>query len=379
MTLPITLPTRLPAARRFARRAAACAAIFLASAAWAQSPDPGAATPSAASAPLSPAEHLKTNGTAPAGLKRIAISTFFVQFVRDLGIERDAGTFGMFQAQSATYFTQVRGADPATLQKVADALYDGLVEDLKAAGIDVVPQAELDANADYQALRAAGKKTPLTESLEHGARRDQHMAVNTFVSAKGLPFIARNVLDNKWLPGQAFPAEGYAGMAMVLGPGKVAEALKAGMLNVRLTVALVEQKGRGWGGVSARPDFVLNRWVKTAEANWQFETDPYARYVADGTVMLLTNGDGTLYGKHYGAALKQPVPIVGLEIKGTKGEGGNARGSGLLGAIGRAVTSGDTTGADLYIDVSADNLAERLVADGRPVMKLFAGALAGAK
>jgi hypothetical protein len=330
--------------------------------------------------PLQLSEHIRVAmGSAPAGLKRVAISTFFVQFVRDLGIERDAGSFGMFQGQSATYFTQVRGADPLALQKVADALYDALVEDLKAAGLEVVAQADLDANADYQALRAAGKATPLTESLEHGARRDKHMAVNTFVSAKGLPFIARNVLDNKWLPGQAFPGEGYAGMTMVLGPGKVAQALKAGMLNLRLTVALVEQKGKGWGGVSARPDFVLNRWVKTAEANWQFETDPYARWVADGTQFMLSNGDGGLNPNPYVVALKQAVPIVGLEIKGTKGEGGNARGSGLLGAIGRAATGGAATGADLYIDVNADNLAERLIADGRPVMKLFAAALSSPK
>lgn len=339
-----------------------------------------AQTQDGAAAPLPVADFARVAmGSAPADLKRVAISTFFVQFVRDLGIERDAGSFGMFQGQSATYFTQVRGAEPATLQKVADALYDALVQELKAGGIEVVAQAELDANADYQALRAAGKATPLTDSLEHGARRDKHMAVNTFVSAKGLPFIARNVLDDKWLPGQAFPGEGYAGMTMVLGPGKVAQALKAGMLNVRLTVALVEQKGKGWGGVSARPDFVLNRWVKTAEASWQFETDPYARWVAGGTQFMLSNGDGSLNPNPFVVVLKQPVPIVGLQIKGTKGEGGNARGSGLFGAIGRAATGGGASGADLYIDVDADNLAERLLADGKPVIKLFATALSGMK
>ena len=72
-------------------------------------------------------------------------------------------------------------------------------------------------------------------------------------AAKGLPIFVRNVLDERWLPGQAFPGEGYQGMALVLGPGKLAQALKAPMLNVRLTVALAEQKGKGWGGAPARP------------------------------------------------------------------------------------------------------------------------------
>lgn len=329
--------------------------------------------------PVAEYANVKT-GSAPTALKRVAISTFFVQFVRDQGIERDGGSFGMFRGQSATFFTQVRGAEPPVLQKAADALYDALVADLGAAGIEVVPQAELDANEDYQALRKAGKTAPLTESFETGTGRNKHMAVNVFVSAKGLPFIARNVLDDKWLTGEAFPGEGYAGMTMVLGPGKVAQASKAGMLNVRLTVALVEQKGKGWGGMSARPDFVLNRWVKTAEAGWQFETDPYARFVADGTVMMLSNGDGGLNPNPYVVALRQPVPIVGLEMAGAKGEGGNARGSGLFGALGRAVAGGsEKSAADLYVDVKADNLVERLVQDGRPVLRLFADALTGAR
>lgn len=361
---------------RFLTRVTAAAAVA-AFAAFAQAqtaPAPATETP----ALLSAADHLAVRmGSRPAGgAKRVAISTFFVQFVRDLGIERDAGTFGMFQGQSRTFFTSVRGVEPAVLQQVADGLYDSFVKDLEAGGVQVLPQATLDANPDYQALRQAGKASPVTSSLETGTGRNQHMAVNVFVSAKGLPFIARNVLDKKWLTGEAFPGEGYAGMVMVLGPSKIAQALQSGLLNVRLTVALVEQKGKGWGGTSVRPDFVLNRWVKTAEASWQFETDPYARWVEEGTQLMLSNPNGEFNPNPFVLALKQPVPIAGLEMSGAKGAGGNARGSGLLGALGRAVSSADAAPADLYIDVNAANFAERLLAEGRPLMKLFAEALA---
>jgi len=151
---------------------------------------------------LSVADYVKAQESGGLGAnKRVAISSFFIQFVRDQGIERSAGSFGMFQAQSATYFTQTRGVDAALLQTVADKLYDGFVADLKAAGIEVVPQSELDANANFQEIRKAGTASPFIDNIETGVRKDKHMAVNMLVSAKGLPIILNGLIDKKWLPG----------------------------------------------------------------------------------------------------------------------------------------------------------------------------------
>jgi hypothetical protein len=130
------------------------------------------------------------------------------------------------------------------------------VADLKAAGIEVVPQAELDAHPDYQEIRKIARPSPFTDAFNTGTRRDKRMGVNVFVSARGLPLVLRTVADRRWLD-SGYGAEGLSGMTLVLGPGKVAQSLKAGMLNVRLTIAMVEQKGKGWGGVPARPDFQL--------------------------------------------------------------------------------------------------------------------------
>ncbi len=320
-----------------------------------------------------------STGSAPAGLKRVAIGTFFVQFVRDQGIERSAGSFGMFQGQSATYFTQVRGAEPAVLQSVADALYDGMVADLKAAGIEVVPIAEMDANPDYQEIRKAGKPSPAMAQFETGTGNTKHMSVNVLVSAKGLPIVTRHVIDKKWLTGRAFPGEAMQGMTLVLGAGKAAQALKAPMLNVRLTVALAEQKGKGWGSVATRPDFVLNRWVRIGEARWEFDTDPYPRFVEEGTAVTMTNTTMDIAPSPFVMQLKQAVPIVGLEIRGVKGEGVSSRGSGLLGALGRAAGGTEAAPADAYLDIEPANFAARLVEDGRPVIRVFVDAIAGAK
>jgi hypothetical protein len=302
------------------------------------------------------------------------------RLVRDQGIERSGGSWGMFGGQSATFFTQVRGVEPVQLQRAADALYEALVVELKARGVEVLPVAELDAQPDFQALRQAAKASPVTDGFEVGTGKNKHMAVNQLVSAKGLPIFVRNVLDERWLPGQAFPGEGYQGMALVLGPGKLAQALKAPMLNVRLTVALAEQKGKGWGGASARPDFVLNRWVRTAESRWEFETDPFVRFVEGATQMTLTNPGMDLQPAPNALRLKQALPIAGVALQGVKGEGGNARGSGLLGALGRAVGGGGKEApADLYLDVDGEAFVERLVVEGRPLMKAYAEALTQAR
>ena len=42
--------------------------------------------------------------------------------------------------------------DNATRQAIADALHDALLQGLRAAGVEVLPYAELDAQASYQSL-----------------------------------------------------------------------------------------------------------------------------------------------------------------------------------------------------------------------------------
>jgi hypothetical protein len=329
--------------------------------AWAQ-----AAAGSAA--PLAVADYVKAEQ--PGGLgpnKRVAIASFVLQLVRDQGIERDAGSFGMFQGQSATYFIQTR-ADPALLQTVADKLYDDFVASLKAAGLEVVPQAELDANPEFQAIRKASPASPLTESLEKGSGRDRHMAVNVLVAAKGLPLMVYGVDDKKWLPPKASALGSL--QTVVLGGAVAAKALQAPLINVRMTVSMVEPKGKGSGSSSQFGNMV------TKTASWQFGADALPRFVEGGSAVMVhgTNLNG-LPSQHNVIRLIKPVPITGLQLSSEKGEGGvSARGSGLLGAIGRAV-GGTDQAADAYIDVEPANFSSSLSEGGAKVTELFAKAL----
>jgi hypothetical protein len=300
--------------------------------------------------------------------KRVAIASFVLQFVRDQGIERDAGSFGMFQGKSATYFVQVRGADPAVLQSIADKLYDNFVASLKAGGVEVVPQAELDANPQYQEIRKASPPAPQTESLEKGSGRDRHMAVNVLVTAKGLPLMLYGVDDKKWLP----PTMSAVGslQTVVLGGAQAAKALQAPLINVRTTVAMVEPKGKGSFSSSQFGNMV------TKTSSWEFDADVTPRFVEAGSAVMVhgvvLNG---LPSSHNVIRLVKPVAITGLELSSERGAGGSsARGSGLLGALGRAV-GGTDAAADAYVDIEPANFSNSVVAGGTKVVDLFAKAL----
>ncbi len=302
-----------------------------------------------------------------AGHKRVAIASFNLQLVRDQGIERSAGSFGMFQSQSATYFTQTR-VDPATLQAVADRLYDALVAELKAAGVEVVPQPELDADPSFQDMRKVAAASPFSDTLNSGKGKDQLMAVNVLTAAKGLPLINHGLQDRKWFPTQT---EGYGSLIkVVLGGATAAKTLQAPLLHVKLALAMVEIKGKGWGGSSQFGNLTLK------SASWQFDADPLPRFVEGGTAVLVSGADLSGQPSARGLlTLSKALPVTGLELAASQGEGGNARGSGLLGALGRMVSGSDVSAADAYLDVQPANFSDRVADGGTQVLRLFVKAL----
>lgn len=328
---------------------------------------PAQSDPNAPAAP-SVAEFVKAEQAGLlAGQKKVAIASFNLQLVRDQGIERSAGSFGMFQAQSATYFTQTR-VDPATLQGVADRLYDALVAELKAAGVEVVPQAELDADPSYQEMRKIAVPSPFSDTLNSGKGKDQLMAVNVLTAAKGLPLINHGLQDRKWFPTQT---EGYGSLIkVVLGGATAAKTLQAPLLHVKMALAMVELKGRGWGGSSQFGNLTLK------SASWQFEADPLPRFVEGGTALLVSGADlGGQPSSRSLLALSKAVPVTGLELTASQGEGGNSRGSGLLGALGRMVSGSEASAADAYLDVQPANFSEKVAEGGTQVLRLFVKSL----
>lgn len=285
------------------------------------------------------------------GVKKVAIPNFYVQFARDEGIEVKSRN-GMYTTGMQSYFTQTRVSNE-TLQKVADQLYDSFVAELKNAGIEVMSIEEMDKHKAFKALRETARKSPYIEEANGGDGKKNFLGVSILTSAKGLPINIMNTKDDRWLrPGIS---DGFR-RALVTSPEELAEDWEVPLLNVRLTISMITQKGSGYAGYYSN--------------NYSFKTDLYPRFVEDGTlVSVLTDDDDDRI------SLTQPAVIKGLTITGSEGSGAGARGSGLFGVIGRAVGGSADKPADTYIDIDADNFSASVNTRGKELAKLFVDAL----
>ena len=313
---------------------------------------------------LTVADFVKVSGKGKlTGVTQVAIPNFFVQFVSDQTLELK----GRLGANS--YTTQVRGIDNATLQTIADALYDGFAEELKAAGIEVIATETLEATKDFADIRKAARVSPYTEesSTGGGNRDEKHQGVSTLVSARNLPINVRNTIDDYWLTPDA--SDGYK-VSLVTAPMKVSQELKVPMLDVRLTVAFAAIKGSvsNSGGGSYQVGAATATNASTTSFN--FDADLFPRFVDGGNlVALVTTEGGTIY------SLAKPVIIKDLEYSKEKASGGGSRGAGLLGALERAVGGQAKMDADAYIDFKAEDFSAKMTARGREIAHLFVEAL----
>ena len=104
--------------------------------------------------PIEPIQVKNTNDDQIKGMKRVAISVFNVAFPDEFDIKAESsGTIGTSSSgifgrrDTATLHTKLVGMDLAARQLIADAAYTDFVDQLKAAGFDVVDHAALVATA----------------------------------------------------------------------------------------------------------------------------------------------------------------------------------------------------------------------------------------
>lgn len=287
------------------------------------------------------------------GVKRVAIPNFFVQFVRDQTVEVKA------RLGSASYTTQTRGADAASLQKIADGFYDDFVAELKPAGIDVIPLETLEANADFQEIRTSARKSPFIEESNVSAKSNDNEKLNgvsVLVSAKNLPINIMTVFDKRWLAPSV--SDSFKGATLVAGRMKMAKAVKVPLLDVRLTVSMVTQKGTSQDHTGVTQD----------TSSFKFKSDVYPRFVEQGTRVSIV-ADGDAY------SLTKPVVIKDLAYTGESSGDTSTRGSGLFGMLGRAVGGSEALAADAYIDVQPDDFTARVSGRGKEVVHLLVEAM----
>lgn len=89
-----------------------------------------------------------------AGTKRVAITNVIVSFQASVGMTKEAGS-GMFaDKSSSTSLMALPDMDPALQDAIAAQAYNELKNNLTAAGYEIVPEAEVAADANYKAIIA---------------------------------------------------------------------------------------------------------------------------------------------------------------------------------------------------------------------------------
>jgi hypothetical protein len=320
-----------------------------------------------------------------AALKRVAITTFFVQYVTDFGIETKRKGGG-------TFFSKWKGPPPEVLQAATDALYVQLVADLKAAGMEVVANDELAAQAAMADLRKAARPSPAT------VNDSSIKKVSTLVAAQNLPLVLASLPDVRLSSYATRPLEGTDGPGNLvgwdkqssqwllgsnmelmslgsihIGQAKIAQGANAIALNVRLTIPLVDM-GITTAGNAGGGFFGAGKTTGLIKPN--------ARFVEAGTVFSFAHG-----GQQAVLGLQTPVPITGLKVTTNIDKVSldetifgkqSARGSGLLGLLNRSA-GGASEDADFWVSFDAAELQPALVSAGSTIFKELAQVMAGAK
>ncbi|MFQ6673183.1 MAG: hypothetical protein ACE5GH_00190 [Fidelibacterota bacterium] len=109
------------------------------------------------------------------GVKKVFIPSFQTEFVTY--IDKYSG--------GATMNITMTNADNAYLQSLTNSLYEKFVSSLREAGIEVISQAELQGNEDYQTLIAAGAEVPAEFKMKGTKKRDGRESL--IFSPEGIP------------------------------------------------------------------------------------------------------------------------------------------------------------------------------------------------
>jgi hypothetical protein len=166
------------------------------------------------------------------GVKRVAFAQFRVEFaVENDASAQSSGTAGWTASKSDI---KLVGVTDEARQAITDALFDRFVQDLTAAGVEVVPYETVRATPGYQSIGPVMH----TKQEPTGTRTGKSI----FVGAKGTPYYTTN--DDKHLSLGSMLG-GFSTTQPQNYEPQVAKALDATVLRVTLMVAFADQAKSG--------------------------------------------------------------------------------------------------------------------------------------
>ena len=269
---------------------------------------------------VEPAQVATDNARMLGEVKRVAITQFVVQFLdRQSNRVTSSGFRGGAAAKASL---TLAGPGKEQYQRIAEALYDEAVKTVQAAGIEVIPQAQLAAHPEYTKLVESGKPSPIEDEKFVGYGGWTY-------SARGLPITFDSDDEESFMVSSkdADPrGDHYRSMGNMLGGNStstrwaewnLAKGLDAHLLKVRVTVpmAFIETSGGLMAGSAGTKVVVAPR---------------LARDVTRFTFRRERDAARVRLDQH----LPMPVDMVSLETlkKNVDNSGGLGAALGLLGA-----------------------------------------------
>lgn len=153
------------------------------------------------------------DGGSVKGIKRVAVTSFTVQYVTaqvwdtsftsggtGLGVKTLGGAFvgtGVRQTAGQGGGFDIAGAlDPVKMQSTTDKLYGDFLNDLKAAGFEVVSPEQLAASKAFKAYLANAPQTPRKEEAEAQKGNGAGAITSIFYTPPGIPLVLGDKFDH---------------------------------------------------------------------------------------------------------------------------------------------------------------------------------------
>jgi hypothetical protein len=225
------------------------------------------------------------------GAKRVAISQFRVEFmVENKGSASSSSTAGWTSSRSDI---KLIGVSDELRQSIADQLCDRLVQELTAAGVEVVPHETLSADENYKSMEKILRRTQEPLGMQAGK--------SVFVGAHGTPYYLTN--DDKHV-NLATALGGFSTVQPQNIEPRIAESLQATVLRVTMSVKFADTKSSG--GM-----FHMGSSVETGEA---------LAWVPDQTQFLFVTPDNGKARVTLAKTILMPNDALTMKDITTKGE-----------------------------------------------------------
>lgn len=283
------------------------------------------------------------------GLQRVVITSFSVQVLTELKASEGGDISNLISGKPNEVSVSMQGHDDKQWPAIVDGYYQTLLQQLQAAGIQVVSTEELQALPEYKTVRDAGKPSPQLEDAKAGK--------GMYYGVSAVPMLIQNeqqVFRKSLFSGQGPEdpymtfgsrfASGFSTGAAQQAEFALARKLNAHALKVRFTVvpALLTTSKGFWTGTSVDSKAALS----------------LPGYV-NRFVLYSPNGDQSKISLKAAVASNTPVgemkdttSTAGTALRTANMVGGMALGF-LTGGIAGALKSGGTVSRDYELTVDS--------------------------